>query len=231
MRIVSYAAQTVDSPNPLARFAHRSRIRLALRYTKQLCRDRGTVVDFGAGPGLFISTLKSDRPDINVIGFEPFMKPEYPGLHYVETMASVAPGSVQVFTAFEVCEHLYAHELQVFLADAQRILAPDGALLISVPIMYGLAILPKSLNWMMRARSLSAGYSLKDTASSLLGRPIGRPENPRNTHQGFDFRELRTLLQGGFSIERTLLSPIGAAPWWLNSQVFFICRPQPPLQA
>jgi len=226
MREISYAEQTVNSGNPLARFAHRTRMTMATDLVTGLCPMRGTVVDFGAGPGLFLHTLGEARPDITLIGHDKFMAPTFPEVRYAETLDGVARHSVDVLTSFEVCEHLYESELDALLDDAMRILKPHGALLISVPIMYGLAIAPKVSNWMIRSRSLKSEYSPAEVLKSMVGIRVQRPENPRTTHKGFDFRELRAIVGERFAIEAVHVSPVPHAPWWISSQYFMICRPR-----
>lgn len=226
MREISYEEQTVNSGNPLARFAHRTRMSMAINLVSELCPERGTVADFGAGPGLFLHALGETRPDVTLIGHDMFMAPAFPEIKYAESLKSVAANSVDVLTAFEVCEHLYDHELDALLDDASRILKPNGAFVISVPIMYGLAIGPKVSNWMIRSRSLQSEYSPAEFFKAMVGIRVSRPENPRTTHKGFDFRELRDVVSKRFRIDATQLSPLPIAPWWMSSQFFMTCRPK-----
>jgi 2-polyprenyl-3-methyl-5-hydroxy-6-metoxy-1,4-benzoquinol methylase len=226
MREISYEEQTVKSGNPLARFAHRSRMSMAIDLVTRLCGRYGTVVDFGAGPGLFLHTLGATRPDVTLVGHDPYMAPTFPEVKYAESLQTVAPRSVDVLTAFEVCEHLYANELDALLEDASRILKPSGALVISVPIMYGLAIAPKVSNWMIRGRTFKSEYTAGEVFKSMVGIPVSRPQDPRTTHKGFDFRELRRLVGERFVIDAVHLSPVPHLPWWVSSQYFMICRPR-----
>ncbi|SAL77379.1 Methyltransferase domain protein [Caballeronia telluris] len=226
MREISYEEQTVKSGNPLARFAHRTRMTMAIDLVTKLCAASGTVVDFGAGPGLFLHTLGEARHDVTLVGHDPYMAPTFPEVRYAESLDSVAAQSVDVLTALEVCEHLYPNELEALLDDAARILKPAGALVISVPIMYGLAIAPKVSNWMIRSRSLKSEYTPGELFKSMVGIPVCRPQNPRTTHKGFDFRELRAIVSERFLIEAVHLSPVPHTPWCLSSQYFMICRPR-----
>ncbi|WP_206998870.1 class I SAM-dependent methyltransferase [Trinickia mobilis] len=224
MRDISYEEQTVMSSNPLARYAHRTRMAVALELVSQHCPQYGTVVDFGSGPGLLLHVLGELRRDIVLIGYDPYMSPVHPEVRYADSMHMIDEASVDVLTAFEVCEHLYAHEVDQLLADALRILKPGAPFIVSVPIMYGLATIPKVMNWMMRQRTLRTEYSLGEILMSVAGVPVTRPENPRITHKGFDFRELRDTIATQLSIERVRHSPASWLPWWLSSQYFIICR-------
>ncbi|WP_244848789.1 bifunctional 2-polyprenyl-6-hydroxyphenol methylase/3-demethylubiquinol 3-O-methyltransferase UbiG [Caballeronia sp. SL2Y3] len=224
MREISYEEQTVNSINPLARFAHRTRMTMATELVTGLCPARGTVLDFGAGPGLFLHTLGESRRDITLIGHDKFMAPAFAEVKYAESLDTVASQSVDVLTAFEVCEHLYPREVDALLDDAARILKTDGALVISVPIMYGLAIAPKVSNWMIRSRTLKSEYTPAELLKAMIGMRVSRPANPRTTHKGFDFRELRELVSERFVVDAVHTSPVRHAPWWVSSQYFMVCR-------
>ncbi|MGW6903908.1 class I SAM-dependent methyltransferase [Streptomyces sp. NPDC054940] len=226
MREISYEEQTVKSGNPLARFAHRTRVSMAINLVVGVCPNYGTVVDFGAGPGLFLHTLGEARPDITLVGCEPYMEPAYPELKYAESIDTFDAQSVDVLTAFEVCEHLYDHELDALLEGALRILKPNGVLVISVPIMCGLAIAPKVSNWMIRSRSLRTEYTPAEVLKAVVGMSVSRPGDPRTTHKGFDFRELREVVKERFCIDSVHMSPVPNMPWWLSSQYFMMCRPK-----
>ncbi|MFG2355212.1 class I SAM-dependent methyltransferase [Streptomyces sp. NPDC048521] len=226
MREISYEEQTVESGNPLARFAHRTRMAMAIEIVTDLCAHHATVVDFGAGPGLFLHTLGEARPDVTLVGHDPYMQPTFPEVKYADSLDGIAPRSVDVMTAFEVCEHLYEKEVDALLEDASRILRPSGALVISVPIMYGLAIVPKVSNWMIRSRSLRTEYTAAEVWKAMVGIRVRRPDDPRTTHKGFDFRELREVVSERFCIDAVRLSPVRRVPWWLSSQYFMICRPK-----
>ncbi|WP_240702487.1 class I SAM-dependent methyltransferase [Trinickia terrae] len=212
------------SSNPLARYAHRTRMAVALELVNHHCPQHGTVVDFGSGPGLLLHQLGELRRDIRLIGYDPYMSPVHPEVRYADSMHMIDAASVDVLTAFEVCEHLYAHEVDQLLADAARILKPGALFIISVPIMYGFATLPKVLNWMMRRHTLHTEYSLGEIAMSVAGVRVTRPDNPRITHKGFDFRELRDTVTARFSVERVRHSPIAWLPWWISSQYFLILK-------
>lgn len=197
---------------------------MSLRLAERHCAHGATVLDFGAGPGLFLHRLGAARPDLTLIGFDPYMAPQFPEIHYAQRLDRIEPGSVNLFTAFEVCEHLYHNELETLFEELARVMAPDGTILISVPIMYGFAVVPKVLNWKWRDRTAQTGYALGELLRSAVGKPVCRPENLRVTHKGFDFRELRAMLDGRFALAQVYHSPLRWLPWWLSSQYFMVCR-------
>lgn len=223
MREISYEEQTVNSINPLARFAHRTRMTVATERHRSMPRTRNRG-GLRRGTGPFLHTLGESRRDITLIGHDKFMAPAFAEVKYAESLDTVASHSVDVLTAFEVCEHLYPREVDALLDDAARILKPDGALVISVPIMYGLAIAPKVSNWMIRSRTLKSEYTPAELLKSMIGMRVSRPANPRTTHKGFDFRELRELVSERFVVDAVHTSPVPHAPWWISSQYFMVCR-------
>jgi hypothetical protein len=60
--MVSYDQQTINSPNPLVRFAHRSRVAKSVALANKYLPQKGVVVDFRAITGLFLRTLGNERP-------------------------------------------------------------------------------------------------------------------------------------------------------------------------
>lgn len=143
---------------------------------------------------------------------------------YVAHLSDLPPKSVDVISAFEVCEHLYPGELARLAADAKSALKPGGKLIVSVPIMYGALIVPKVLNKIIMYRKNNTGYDLASTLKSLVGAQIPRPADPRHTHQGFDFRDLIQDLSQYFFIKQKCYHPFRMLPWYMNSQIFMVCE-------
>lgn len=220
--MVSYDRQTINSPNPLARFAHRSRVAKSVALAEKYLPQKGVVVDFGAGTGLFLSALGARRSDAMLCAIEPFMpRATNPRIHYFPNLASLNL-EADLISAFEVCEHLTDAEIEQFLASAQHAIKIDGKLIVSVPIMIGGALLLKELNRSLLFRRAS-DYSISELLAGFFGRAVQRTTDRLTSHKGFDFRWLREKLCERFSIEAEIPSPL-PLPWWANSQVFFICR-------
>lgn len=222
MAAVSYDRQTINSPNPLARFAHRSRMARSVALVEQHLPLQGTLVDFGAGTGRLLSALGDRRPDARLFAIEPYMPPAGdPRLRYISDFAALGD-SPDVISAFEVCEHLSDAEISRFLWEAWEVLKTGGRLIVSVPIMVGGALLLKELNRAILFRRAS-DYSAAELVAGMLGRAVPRPIDRGPTHKGFDFRWLRERLRQRFDVEEQILSPL-PLPWWANSQIFFVCR-------
>lgn len=219
-RTVSYAAQTLDTPNPIARYAHRQRYKASFDRVAGKVRERGTVFDYGCGQGDFLNTLADLRPDLRLIGFDPESGHEAERYTPIDDPATVEPASADLVCCFETLEHLYADEVASFLRTADRVLVPGGEILISVPVIGGPTLLLKEANRAILFRRRS-DYSARELlAASFAGRPAPRPDDIRVTHKGFDFRALLARLAERFDVADVTCSPFSALPWWLNSQVF-----------
>lgn len=221
MTAISYDKQTLNAVNPIARFSHRSRFTKALHYLNIYTPNCGTVVDFGAGPGTMLSMLGNARADIKLYAIEPTM-PRSPDkrIDYIDRLEQVSE-KIDVISAFECCEHLLEDDLENFLINASNALENGGRLIISVPIMLGLALPFKLLNRAILLRH-DPEYSWKEILAGILGRKVQRAKNPMYSHKGFDFRAFKEKVGERFIIEHEAVSPF-YLPWWLNSQIFIIC--------
>ncbi len=222
-REVAYSRQTLDTANPIARYAHRQRYRLSLDRAAAEVPEGGTVLDYGCGEGTFLNALGEARPDVRLLGFDPESGHVPDRYELVTDMADVAAASVDLLCCFETLEHLYDGEIATFAAAAARVLTPGGRLLVSVPVIGGPPLLLKELNRSIMFRRRSDYRAGELLAASFAGRPAARPDNIRVTHKGFDHRAVLAKLDG-FGVEESACSPFHRLPWWLNSQAFTVLR-------
>lgn len=62
--MIPYDIQTINSPNPLARYSHRTRINKCVQLANDLLKKNDKLLDFGAGKGLFfLNHISHIRPD------------------------------------------------------------------------------------------------------------------------------------------------------------------------
>lgn len=221
-RTVSYDAQTINSPNPFARFAHRTRASRSVALASQFLPKGAAICDFGAGTGLFLSQLADVRPDAIVYAIEPYMA-ESPDsrIRYVASF-DLLPEKLDLLVSFETCEHLSDDELRAFLKQGAQSLRANGTLILSVPIMIGPVLLLKELNRALLFRRKS-DYSIGELIAGTFGQPVSRAPDRLTSHKGFDFRWLRQVVAEQFTIEQQFFSPL-PLPWWANSQAFLVCR-------
>lgn len=220
---LSYDEQTINSPNPLARFSHRRRLAKSIAL---VAAHPGVqrLLDYGCGSGDFLRALQQSTP-LQAIGYEPFMleraHEQLPIHNNLEAIREIAP--FDLITVFETIEHLTRDELMAFLVQAKDLLSPHGRILFSAPIEIGPALLLKTLNRASRAKRWPPELSLRELAAAcLLGIPQTRAENIKISHQGFDFRQAITDLQHHFGpVEIASYGPLPTGTWYGNSQVFF----------
>ena len=71
----SYDSHTINSSNPLARYAHRNRLKRSIKLALPRLSN-GMLLDYGCGSGVFVSELNSLVSEC-AVGYEPFMKERY----------------------------------------------------------------------------------------------------------------------------------------------------------
>lgn len=222
MKNVPYNRQTIDTPNPIARYAHRSRHRRALAIAERSLPECGTVVDFGCGVGSFLNELKKLRPDATLLGYDPGQVGIAESFERISSMDELGTQSVDVLCAFEVLEHLSDEQIASFIAQARRVLRLAGTIIVSVPIIGGLTLPLKELNRLILFRRKPDHSLIEVLRATFFGTPAKRPINRGPTHKGFDFRETRAMLATTFSMKSEVMCPFESLPWWLNSQAFFV---------
>jgi len=234
--MIAYDRQTVANPSLIKRLSHRARFDVAVRL---LAPEPGmTVLDYGTGDGLLLSYLAHTYPQAKCIGFEPVQEMS----EQAQSLLTRTGTSAQLLTdrrqlrdlgcqrlcCMEVMEHLDEAPMAQAFADFRHMLAPEGKLLISVPVEIGASALAKNFVRGLN-RQTQEGTSLRTVLAATLGLTDRIPRLSRggyiDSHLGFDYRRLRRRVQQeGFVIERQTFGPM---PWLgaaLNSQVFWLCR-------
>lgn len=233
---MAYEDYTINSKNPLARFAHRTRVKVGLRYVH--VHSESKVLDFGCGDGDFLSHLSADSDSSKLVGFEPYMESKNAAstLNIFSNWDEITAyckvnGVFDTVVCFEVMEH-FSKEKQVEAIDKiLKVLKADGDLVISVPIEKGLPVIPKNLRRIaLSYEGNEEIYTLKNIACSLFGIKSQSLDRLRNgedflSHMGFYFTDLEDLLRKKFIVSEILYSPFPKLPYFLNSQVFFQLKP------
>jgi SAM-dependent methyltransferase len=146
-------------------------------------------------------------------------------------------GSYDAIYCMEVLEHVVDPE--PLLEEFERLLAPGGALVISVPIEIGVPVVVKQLvrriaGWRgVGHYPGTTGYTPMEMLRSVFAGPaqhVTRPIHRRDDgsefcdHKGFNWRRLRARLQHRFDLASESTSPI---PWLgpqCGSQRWFVAR-------
>ena len=74
-----YDSNTINAANPMARFAHRTRIKKSILAVADRL-DAGHVFDYGCGSGHFVEELNRIKPGC-AVGYEPYMDCERPAVY------------------------------------------------------------------------------------------------------------------------------------------------------
>lgn len=125
----TYESNTINARNPIVRYAHRNRIRRSIQLASNK-RGVGRVLDYGCGPGVFVSEMNSLEFG-SAVGYEPFMiercKDGLPVFSDFEEINKNGPYSL--ITLFETIEHLSDSEICAFLNVCEKSLSKFGGVL------------------------------------------------------------------------------------------------------
>ncbi len=216
----SYDKQTVNTPNPIARYSHRNRIKRSISLiTSQVGIKK--ILDYGCGSGDFIKAISGIG--IEVIGYEPYMKERVSDdLPIYEDIACVKEfGPFDIITIFETIEHLEEIELRDFLVQANELLTEKGKILVSVPIEIGPALIMKELNRCILHKRFPENNPIELFLASFFGIAAKRAKS-KHSHKGFDFRKIINFLENEFgTVNIASYGPLPIGTWYGNSQVFF----------
>lgn len=227
---MTYNSRTVNSLNPLARYAHRKRFKVAkeaiFRYN---CG--GQLLDYGCGDGRLLVDLSIAGYTNECVGFEPYMPSIEDAMNQTilnkwEDVVKLKPAGFELVTCFEVLEHFSPNEQVLHVDRMLSILSEGGYLIISVPIEKGLPALIKNMRRLFM-HGFSDTLNLKNILHSMLGIKSQQILRIRNTsgylnHMGFYFDELEEILLDRCSIIEVFNSPFKYVGYNLNSQRFYV---------
>jgi SAM-dependent methyltransferase len=246
-----YAKKQILCPDWLISWSHASRFQLALRIAREL--NPRSILDYGCGDGTFLAMAMNEMPECTLaIGTEikddlvqdcvSRLSHDY-RLQFVRTEGLDESESRQTFDAIfcmEVLEHV--PDVTPLLDRFDKLLAPGGALIISVPVETGLPVLVKqTFRRIAGWRGIGdypgmAPYSYSDLLKSVFAGPrqhIVRPlhrddeDNAFHCHKGFNWMALRKILGERFVIEELRASPLSMLSPHLASQCWFVLRKPP----
>jgi 2-polyprenyl-3-methyl-5-hydroxy-6-metoxy-1,4-benzoquinol methylase len=247
----AYARKQIYSPSRLVRWSHSRRFERGRSLIAP--QAGGSLLDYGCGDGTFLSLVHDLFP--GAVGADPVRTQIADCAHRLrdlplsftttDTLGPSHTSAYDVVTCMEVLEHCLDDERRRVVGELARLVRPGGVVVVSVPIEVGLSLVGKQMGRALagwrglgdyRHRETYGPVELARMVVASPGMPIDRPSYGAPTadgsmyryygHKGFDWRVLRDELGLHFTIERTAFSPM---PWlraWLNSQVWFICRPR-----
>jgi SAM-dependent methyltransferase len=244
-----YARKQMFSRDCLVAWSHRRRFRTALALAERFRGKR--VLDYGCGDGTFIAlTLLGDSAPAAAVGVElssemvEECRSRYrgePRLQFLTTGELDAAGERRRYDAvfcMEVLEHVINWEPE--LKRLAQLVAPDGCVIISVPVETGIPLVVKQIvrriaGW----RNIghypgTSGYSLRELISAVFAGAephMPRPVFPHlggdmHDHKGFNWMVLRRRIEREFVMERLLASPFTWLTPHLGTQAWFVLRPR-----
>ena len=212
--------------------------------------EGGRLLDYGCGDGTFVAMVHAGFTEARGVDVEPDQVAgcrerlgDLPGVSFAMTRELGASDAAAwtVVTCMEVLEHCLEPERRRILDELGRLCAPEGLVLISVPIETGPSLIGKQAVRAIAGLRGLGDYAHRERYSPLeMLRGAAGLAVPRVTydghgiggtfsyygHKGFEWRDVQREIAERLSIERRTFSPV---PWGgsvLNSQVWFMCRPR-----
>jgi SAM-dependent methyltransferase len=213
-----------------------------------------TLLDYGCGDGTFLalvhdifpSSVGAEIDHVLVDGArERFGAMD--GLRFIHTdqVAALPDGGFGVVTCMEVLEHCTPDAADAVIAQLRRLVAPDGVVIVSVPVETGPALLVKAAARALAGLRGVSGYQDRERYApgelarmvfagpeTAIDRPVyetrfpdGAP-NRYHGHKGFNWRLLARRLERDFVLRDVRFSPVPALGRALNSQVWMTCAPR-----
>jgi 2-polyprenyl-3-methyl-5-hydroxy-6-metoxy-1,4-benzoquinol methylase len=245
-----YARKQLFSRSRIVAWSHTRRFETALQLAAPFAGQR--LLDYGCGDGTFLTLARGRFVDPVGADIEPVQVSDcqrrlsgVTAATFINTAALRQPqwnGRFGVAVCMEVLEHCPDAERRQALDDLARLLAPRGALIVSVPLESGVSLLAKQA---VRAGAAAMGlreyhdrerYTIRELVQMAAAGPDTRIERNLTSvdhgdttyrftgHKGFNWRRVQGELEARFTIERRTFSPMPSLRSCLNSQVWFVCR-------
>ena len=247
LRDGNYARNQIYCPSRVVAWSHGSRFARALKLAR-ICAG-GRLLDYGCGDGTFVAMAHADFRE--TVGVDVDARQIEECNRRLRTLAGVRFGLTRdveggpvhawdVVTCMEVLEHCLEEERRRVVGALARLLAPDGTLIVSVPIEIGPSLAGKQFFRALAGLRRLGDYEHRERylpiemIRGVFGAPIPRvpvvrpgPDGPYRYygHKGFDYRDLEKELAARFTIAERAFTPIRIAGPLLNSQAWFVCRP------
>jgi len=246
LRDGDYARKQIYCPSRVVAWSHRSRFARALGFART--HAGGRLLDYGCGDGTFVAMAHGDFRE--TMGVDVDARQIEECRRRLGTLTGVQFGLTRdaergpshawdVVTCMEVLEHCLEDERRRVLAALGQLLAPDGTLIVSVPIEIGPSLAGKQFFRALAGLRRLGDYEHRERYLPLemirgvFGVRIPRvpvvrqgPDGPYRYygHKGFDYRDLEKELAARFTIAARTFTPIRVVGPLLNSQAWFVCR-------
>lgn len=212
------------------------------------------LLDYGCGDGTFLALVRDLFPDAVGAEIDPalvedvrrrFGEADGPRFIHTSDVPALPDGDFGVVTCMEVLEHCTADAAEVVIHQLRRLVAPDGVVIVSVPVETGPALLVKTAARAVAGLRGVSGYQDRERhnvgelarmvfagAETRIDRPVyetrfpdGAP-NRYHGHKGFNWRLLAARLRRDFHLRDVRFSPLPLLGGVLNSQAWMTCVPR-----
>jgi len=245
-----YARKQLFSRSRIVAWSHTRRFQTALQLAAPFTGRR--LLDYGCGDGTFLTLARGRFADPVGADIEPLQVNDcerrlsnVTGAVFRTTAALQQPewnGRFDVAMCMEVLEHCPDEERRDALGDLARLLASEGAIIVSVPLESGASLIAKQA---VRAGAAAMGlreyqhrerYTIRELARMVAAGADTRIARNLSSaghgdgayrftgHKGFNWMQVQRELEDRFTIERRTFSPMPGLRSGLNSQVWFVCR-------
>lgn len=213
-----------------------------------------SLLDYGCGDGTFLALVHDLFPRATGAEIDPVLVEdarrrlgERDGLSFIhtDTAADLPEGGFGLVTCMEVLEHCPPEAVEQVIASLRRLVAADGAVVVSVPVETGPTLLVKQAARALAGLRGVSGYRDRERyapgelarmvlagAATAIPRPVyetrfasGAP-NRYHGHKGFNWRILAARLRRDFHLREVRFSPFDPLGALLNSQVWMTCVPR-----
>ena len=236
---MSYAEITFKDKNPIKRYLQKQRLVSAIDLLKQSNIIPTKILDFGAGNGELFKLLAEEYPLSELFCYEPtpdLLSEAKQNLNNIEKISfhnninDVLSETIDIIFCLEVFEHLPPEESLNAIKSILRLLKPGGKIIIGVPVEIGFASLYKGAFRMAR-RYGNFDANIKNVLSSAMYHPpkvrpvaeIAPGFKYHHDHMGFDFRQLKIMIEVDFNICKVSTSPFNIGTW-LMPEVYFLAE-------
>ncbi len=246
-----YARKQILCGSRLVAFSHRARFRLARQLVQPFASHK--LLDYGSGDGTFLVMVHDLFPCAVGADIEPEQIRDcadrlgaLEGLSFLVTPQLADPSHTAAYgivTCMEVLEHCPDKERHAVLLDLHRLVAPEGTVIVSVPLETGPSLIGKQVFRRVAGWRRLGDYEYTERYTigeflrmvfaherATIDRPTHRVDLLRggsiqcHGHKGFNWRTLRAELDRLFHVETLLFSPVRWLGSYLNSQVWLVCK-------
>ena len=230
-----YEKHTIASKNPIKRWLHRQRFGASVQLLQP--KPHQKFLDYGCGDGELALQMHFNRPDLEVIAFDPATElfeqaikklSPFPNITVTQHF-SPDMGKFGRIACLETIEHLPENELHELFDNIKSVLKEDGFCLFTFPIEHGFISLLKNCYRMVTGRDKYA--SIGRTFRRLLGLPVQREPQEKlsecnyiYSHIGFDCRKMIEKIRQHFVITKIHVLPMGYISFGLGNSIAVIAK-------